>query len=409
MQDVEPAGLAVDPPAALDAAVTAAAATAETPLPGRRFRVVVAPDKFKGSLTAVEAAEAIGRGVREAVPDAEVRLLPIADGGEGTVDAAIASGFSRRAATVRGPSGDPVTATFALRDEAAVIEMAEASGLRRLTDGVPAPLTASTDGTGELVAAALAAGARRIVLGIGGSATTDGGAGMAQALGARMLDGGGADLPGGGGALVDLDRIDVSGLDGRLAGATVTVATDVDNPLTGPSGAAAVYGPQKGASADDVARLDAGLRRYAEVIERDLGLTIDRATGAGAAGGLGAGAMVFLGARRVSGVSAVLEIADFAGAIAGADLAITGEGSLDAQSLHGKAPIGVAAAAAAAGVPVVALAGRVELTDEQLRAAGICRARALLELQPDAALAQRDAAALLAQLAEDVVRSLPPR
>lgn len=370
------------------------------------MRIVVAPDKFKGSLTAVEAAEAVARGVLRADPGADVLLLPVADGGEGTVDAVVAAGFARHHATVAGPVGNPVTASYALKEGSAVIEMAEASGLRRLPGGVPAPLTASTSGTGELVTAALDAGARHLVLGVGGSATTDGGAGMAQALGARLLDADGAELAHGGAALAQLDRIDVGGLDARLRDVRVTVATDVDNPLVGPTGAAAVYAPQKGAGAADVERLEAGLRRYAEVVERDLGVPVAHVPGAGAAGGIGAGALAFLGARQESGIAAVLGIVGFAEAVRGADLVITGEGSLDEQSLFGKAPVGVAAAAAGAGVPVVALVGRLALSTAQLDGAGIRSARALLELEPDLTLAQSNGAALLARLAEELVRDL---
>lgn len=368
--------------------------------------VVVAPDKFKGSLTAREAAEAMASGVAAADPGAEVRLLPVSDGGEGFVEAAVAVGYARRTAVVRGPAGDDVEAVYAVRGATAVVEMAEASGLRRLPDGVPLPLTASTYGTGQLVRAALDDGATTVVLGIGGSATTDGGAGMAQALGARLLDARGEDLAPGGAALATLDRVDLSGLDARLAGAHVVVATDVDNPLVGPTGAAAVYGPQKGASAEDVAVLDAGLRRLAEVLERDLGVPLADVAGAGAAGGLGAGAMAFMGARQESGIDAVLEVVGFAEAVAGADLVLTGEGSLDEQSLFGKAPVGVAAAAGRLGVPVAALCGRLALDDAQVRGAGLQSARALLELQPDAGLAVRDAAALLARLTEEVVRDM---
>ena len=368
--------------------------------------VVLAPDKFKGSLTAAEAASAMAVGVRAAVPDAEVRLLPVSDGGEGFVAAAVTAGWTPRSAVVQGPCGDPVRAGYAARAGAAVLEMAEASGLRLLPDGVAAPLTASTRGTGELVLAALDGGARRLVLGVGGSATTDGGAGMAQALGARLLDAGGHELPPGGAALVGLDRVDVQDLDPRLRELDVVVATDVDNPLLGPDGAAAVYGPQKGASPGDVALLDAGLRRWAEVLRRDLGADVAHVPGAGAAGGLGAGAMALLGARQTSGIGAVLDIVGFDQALHGADLVLTGEGSLDQQSLFGKAPVGVAAAAGRAGVPVVAVVGRLVLDDAQVRDAGFSAARALLELQPDAGLAVADAAALLARLTEEVVRDV---
>lgn len=368
--------------------------------------VVVAPDKFKGSLSAVEAAEAMARGVRAAVPDAEVRLLPVADGGEGFVEAAVVAGYDRRTVVVRGPGGDDVTADLAVLGSTAVIEMAEASGLRRLAGGVPLPLTASSHGTGQLVLAALDAGASRLVLGVGGSATTDGGAGMAQALGARLLSSAGEELPPGGAALADLDRIDVGGLDARLAGVQVVVATDVDNPLVGPTGAAVVYGPQKGAGPEDVERLSAGLERWAEVVERDLGVPVAEAPGAGAAGGLGAGAIAFLGARQESGIAAVLEIVGFHEAVEGADLVLTGEGSLDEQSLFGKAPVGVAAAAGRAGIPVTALVGRLALGPAEVLDAGFASARALLELQPDAGLAVQDAAALLARLTEEVVRDM---
>jgi glycerate kinase len=369
-------------------------------------RVVVSPDKFKGSLTALEAAEAIAEGLRRGRPDVDPVLLPVADGGEGTVAAALAAGYGPRRVRVAGPTGEPVDALYAARGRAAVVEMAEASGLRRLPDGRSAPLTATTRGTGDLVRAALDAGVERLVLGIGGSATTDGGAGMAQALGARLLDADGRDLPPGGAALRDLDRLDLSGLDPRLAGLEVVVACDVDNPLTGPTGAATVYGPQKGATAADVPVLDAGLARWAEVLRRDVGADVAALPGAGAAGGLGAGTMALLGARLVSGIDLLLEVVGFAAAVEGADLVVTGEGALDEQSLHGKAPLGVAAAARRAGVPVVALVGRLEVDPERLRAAGVAHAFALLELEPDAARAQREAASLLARLAEQVAGRL---
>lgn len=363
------------------------------------MRVLVAPDKFKGSLTAVEAAEAIRRGVLAARPDAQVVMLPVADGGDGTVDAVVAAGFERRAVQVAGPTGEPVRASFAVRGTTAVVEMAEASGLRRLPGGRPAALTASSAGTGQLVVAALDAGARQIVLGIGGSATTDAGAGLAQALGVRLLDELGQELPPGGAALLRLDRVDTSDLDLRLRGATVTVACDVDNPLVGPRGAAAVYGPQKGADPQDVAVLDAALSRFAEVVSRDLGIDVAQLPGAGAAGGLGAGAVAFLGAQLTPGIGLLLDIVGFDQLVRGADLVITGEGSLDEQSLHGKAPVGVAAAARRAGVPVIALAGRVAVDAAALQAAGIGRAHALMELTDDVLTAQRDAAALLLRLA----------
>lgn len=368
----------------------------------RPVRIIVAPDKFKGSLTAVEAAGAIARGLSIGCPGATIVQLPVADGGEGTVDAAVAAGYERRTVVVQGPTGEPVDADLAVRGQTAVVEMAEASGLRRLPGGTPAALTASTYGTGELLRAALDAGARHIVLGVGGSASTDGGAGMAQALGARLLGPDGQQLPPGGARLADLARIDVTDLDPRLAAAEVVVASDVDNPLVGPHGAAAIYGPQKGASPQDVAELDAALSHYGKILRRDLGADVAMTPGAGAAGGTGAGAMAFLHARLTSGIELILDVVGFADALQGADLVITGEGALDAQSLYGKAPVGVAKVALAAGVPVTALVGRLEVDADQLAAVGITGARALVEIAPDAAAAQRDAATLLSRLAEQV-------
>ena len=382
------------------------------------MRVVVAPDKFEGSLRAGQAAEAIEAGLRRARPDAEVVRLPLGDGGAGTLDALLAAGFERVPVRATGPTGEPVAAAIAVdRPRArgpggssraprrAFVEMAEASGLKRLPGGRRAPLAATTYGTGELIRAALDGGARELVLGIGGSATTDGGAGMAAALGARLLDRDGADLPPGGAALLRLERIDIAGIDPRLASAKVTVACDVDNPLVGPEGAAAVYGPQKGAGPDDVLLLDSALRRYARVLAADLGLELAEVPGAGAAGGLGAGAMAFLGAELRPGIELVLELVGFDEAVAGADLVVTGEGKLDAQSLRGKAPVGVARAAAAHGVPVVAVAGAVEVADRELRAAGFEEAHALLELEPDPERAMAEAAPLLERLAERVGRA----
>ena len=368
----------------------------------RRPKIVVAPDKFKGSLTAVQAAQAIADGLRRSRADIDVVQLPVADGGDGTVAAALAAGYEPKTATVQGPTGEPVEATFAVRGEQAVLELAEASGLSRLPHGTRAPLTASTYGTGQLLLAALDAGCRSLILGVGGSASTDGGAGMAQALGARFLSAAGEEVGRGGAALLDLDRVDPTLLDPRLASTTVILACDVDNPLVGAQGAATVYGPQKGATSNDVELLDKALSHYAEVLHRDMGLHLSHRAGAGAAGGTGAGAIAFLGAVSSSGIELMLDVVGFARAVEGADLVITGEGSLDAQSLSGKTPVGVARAAASAGVPVIALVGRLEVGPDELRAVGITSARAILELEPDDILAQRDAAVLLARLAEEV-------
>ncbi len=369
------------------------------------MRIVVAPDKFAGTLTAEQAARAIEAGLLRARPDAEVVRVPVGDGGAGTLAAVLAAGFERVPLSVTGPTGEPVAAAIAVRGDEAFVEMAEASGLARLPGGVFDPLGASTYGTGELVRAALDRGARRIVLGIGGSATSDGGAGMAAALGVRFLDADGAPLPPGGAALLRLASIDAAGLDPRVAAVEVTLASDVDNPLVGPDGAAAVYGPQKGAGPDQVLLLDSALRRYARVLAAELGLDLAATPGAGAAGGLGAGAIAFLGSRVRPGIELVLDLVGFGAALAGAGLVVTGEGKLDAQSLRGKAPLGVARAATAEGVPVVALAGVVEVARRELRAAGFEEAHALTELEPDEERCRAEARPLLERLAERVGRA----
>ncbi|MBC2879097.1 MULTISPECIES: glycerate kinase [Streptomyces] len=362
--------------------------------------VLIAADKFKGSLTAVEVAAHLTAGLRRAAPGLDVTALPVADGGDGTVDAVVAAGFARRTARVTGPLGEPVEAAWALSGSTAVVEMAEASGLRHVPPGRRAPLTATTYGTGELVRAALDAGARRIVLGVGGSATTDGGAGMLAALGARFLDGAGRPLGPGGGALAALARADLSGLDGRLARTDVVLASDVDNPLTGPSGAAAVYGPQKGASPEDVAVLDAALGRLARALDPARA----SAPGAGAAGGLGYGALVGLGAGFRPGIEVLLDVVGFGEALTRADLVITGEGSLDAQTLYGKAVQGVATAARARGARVVAVCGRLELGWGDLVVLGVGRAYALSELEPDPERSMAEAGPLLERVGERIAR-----
>ncbi|MEY9815361.1 glycerate kinase [Streptomyces albogriseolus] len=363
-------------------------------------RVLVAADKFKGSLTAVEVAERVIAGLRRVRPDLRAEALPVADGGDGTVAAAVAAGFERHEVRVSGPLGDEVTAAYALRDGTAVVEMAEASGLQRLPEGVFAPLTASTYGSGELLRAALDAGARSIVFGVGGSATTDGGAGMLAALGARFLTASGEPVRPGGAALAELATADLSGLDPRLRSVEFVLASDVDNPLTGPKGAAAVYGPQKGASPEDVERLDAALAHLVKVLDAS---ALAASPGAGAAGGIGFAALL-VGARFRPGIEVMLDVLGFASALERADLVITGEGSLDEQTLHGKAPAGVAAAARAAGKDVVAVCGRLALAPEVLGRAGIRRAYALTDLEPDAAVCIAEAGPILERTAERIAR-----
>ncbi|MFF2146515.1 glycerate kinase [Kitasatospora sp. NPDC058190] len=342
--------------------------------------VVVAPDKFKGTLEGAEVAARIAAGIRRAAPGTEVRELPVADGGEGTLAAALAAGFTRVAAKVAGPTGLPVDAALAVRGDTAVVELAQASGLARLPGGRTAPLAAGSYGVGQLIGRAVSMGAKRIVLGLGGSACTDGGAGMVQALGVRLQDADGTELPPGGAALRKLDRIDVGRLAELLTGVEIVVACDVDNPLLGPRGATAVYGPQKGADGDDLVVLEEGLTRFADQVAAVTGRDVREAPGAGAAGGVGFAALALLGATMRPGIELLLELLGFDEAVRGARLVVTGEGCLDAQTLHGKAPAGVAAAAARAGVRVAAVAGRLELSEPEWRAAGFTAAIALTDL-----------------------------
>ncbi len=367
--------------------------------------VVIAPDKFKGTLTAAQVAAHVAAGLGRVRPGLKTVQVPVADGGDGTVDAAEAAGFRRIEIGVRGPTGKPVTASFALLDGTAVIESAQACGLSRLPGGVAAPLTATSRGVGELIIAAVRMRAKRIVLGLGGVACTDGGAGLVTALGGRLLDSSGAELPPGGAALARLDQVDASRLR-DLSGTEVIAATDVDNPLLGPRGAAAVYAPQKGASWQDVACLEEGLARWADVTEQSFGFAKRDEPGAGAAGGLGFAALGFLGATTQPGIELMLDLLSFDSHLSGAQLVITGEGALDAQTLHGKAPVGVARAAAAAApdLPVVAVAGVCSLTPDQLRSAGIARAYALADIEPDLARCRAEAGLLLEELAGRVAR-----
>jgi glycerate kinase len=342
-------------------------------------RVLLAPDKFKGTLTAAEVAAHVATGLRAVVPDVEVRVVPVADGGDGTLAAAEAAGFQRVAVTATGPTGMPRASAFGRRGSEAVVELAEISGLGQLPDGRLAPLAATSRGTGELIAAALDAGCRRVVVGVGGSASTDGGAGMVSALGAKLLDAEGNPVRAGGAALVDAVELDLSGLHPALREAELVVASDVDNPLTGPKGAAAVYAPQKGATPEQVEQLDQALGHWADLVAKATGTDRRDTPGAGAAGGVGFGLVAVLGATTRPGAQLVFELTGLLEELEAADLVVTGEGSLDRQTLHGKAPAAVAAAAREAGVPVVAVAGRVTLTGGEVADAGLAAAYALLD------------------------------
>ena len=370
------------------------------------MKIVIAPDSFKESLSAPEVAAAIARGWRQVFPEAELLLRPMADGGEGTVDAVLAAtGGERRECRVCGPLGEPVLAHWGwLGEGTAVLEMASASGLHHVPrDRRDATVTTSL-GTGELIRAALDAGATRIILGLGGSATNDGGAGLLQALGVRFLDAREVELPPGGAALARLARIDVGGLDPRLLQARLEIAADVDNPLCGPRGASRVFGPQKGADPLQVEQLDAALEHYARVVAATLGEDHSHHPGVGAAGGLGFAVRAFLHAGFRPGIELVAELSGLADAVEGADLVITGEGRLDSQSLHGKTPVGVARIARAAGVPVVALAGSLGEDYQALYAAGIDAAFALSPGPQSLEQAMTGAAAELQARACDLAR-----
>lgn len=370
------------------------------------MKLVIAPDSFKESLSARAVAEAIAAGWARVYPDAELLLCPMADGGEGTVDALLsATGGKLQQTRVSGPLGDPVEAHWGLLPDAqAIIEMAEASGLHRVEPARRDVLAASSHGTGELIRAALDAGVRRIVLGLGGSATNDGGAGLLAALGVRFLDREGQELPLGGAALARLSQIDLTGLDTRLAQIEVMVAADVDNPLCGPRGASAVFGPQKGASPEQVAQLDEALAHYADVMAATLGEDLRDFPGVGAAGGLGFAARAVLRAGFRPGVELVAELSGLVQAMQGADLVITGEGRLDGQSLHGKTPVGVARLARTAGVPVIALAGSLGEGYQRLYAEGIGAAFSLAPGPLSLEQAMAEAGPQLSARAADLAR-----
>lgn len=371
------------------------------------MKIVIAPDSFKDSLDAAGVARAIAGGLAEAWPGAELIECPMADGGEGTLDAIVAASHGeRRRQVVRGPLGQSVEAGWGwLADSrTAVIEMAQASGIQLVPQGQRDACRSSTWGTGELIAAALAAGAQRIVLAIGGSATNDGGSGMLRALGLRLFDAEGQALAEGGLALADLARIDASDLDPRLTEVCVEVAADVDNPLCGVNGASAIFGPQKGASPEQVQALDQALSHFADHCAQLLGEDLRDAPGCGAAGGMGFAAKAFMGARFRPGVEVVAELADLDTQVRGADLVITGEGRFDAQTLRGKTPMGVAKVAKRHGVPVVVLAGTLGEGYQQLYAHGIDAAFALASGPMSLEQACGDAAALLQARASDIAR-----
>ncbi|MGH2635599.1 MAG: glycerate kinase [Actinomycetota bacterium] len=375
------------------------------------MRVLVAPDKFRGTLSADEAARAIAAGWRRRRPGDDVTRVPMADGGEGTLEAIVAAlGGEVRAARVSGPLGDPVDAAFGLVDASAgrsgVVELARASGLQLVGAARNRPLRATTRGTGELILAAAREGVAELLVGVGGSASTDGGAGLAAALGVRLTDPDGRPLPDGGAALLRLDRVDLTALAPEVRGVRVVVASDVDNPLTGPRGAARVFAPQKGASPDDVLLLDRALAHYAAVLFRDLGFDVRSTRGAGAAGGAGAGLVAFLGAHVRPGVEVVMDAVDLRGRIARADVVVTGEGRFDASSLLGKVPMGVVAEAGRAGVRAGVLCGEAAIRPDGLLLESLVDRLGARRARDDASAALEE---LAAAVAEDWARPAEPQ
>ena len=371
------------------------------------LRIVIAPQAFKHSIGARAAATAIERGIRIAIPDAETTLIPVADGGDGTLAALIdTTGGQFHQATVTGPLVDPVAAQWGVMGDGqtAVIEMALASGLALIPDDRRDPRRATTYGTGQLMHAALDAGYSRIIVGLGGSATNDGGTGMAAALGVRFLDASGNDLPSGGAALADLSRIDASALHPALADATIIGATDVTNPLCGDTGASAIFGPQKGATPDMVAELDSCLSNLAAVVKSDLGLDVLDTPGSGAAGGLGAGLIAFAGAELRSGIDMVCDVLDFDRYVAAADLVITGEGRADRSTAFDKTPVGVARRARSFGVPTILLAGSLGPGYDLLYDHGIDAIVSIAEEPTDLSASLERGAELLERAAERAIR-----
>jgi glycerate 2-kinase len=369
-----------------------------------RGNIVLAPDKFKGSLTAEQAARAMARGVSRAAPAMTPVVCPVADGGEGTLDAVLAAGFERVDVDAPGPTGAPVRTAYARKGRRAVIEMADICGLQRLSGGQLAPATATSYGLGCVIARALDDGCRDVVITVGGSASTDGGAGMLMALGAEVRDSRGDAVAAGAVGLADAARLDLSGLHPGLRSATVTLAADVDSPLCGPLGAAAVYGPQKGVLPGQVDELNRGLARWADLVETAVGAQSRDAPGAGAAGGVGFAAIAALRARTTPGIEMILELVELERKLLGAKMVLTGEGSLDRQSLRGKAPVGVCRCAYAHGIPTFVIAGISALTGAEARTAGFAAVRTLNELEPDLARCTRNAAELLARATDRLIR-----
>ena len=373
------------------------------------MRIVIAPQAFKGSISALDAATAMSEGVKRVLPDAEVIAVPVADGGDGTLETLIeGSGGRNHSIDVTGPLGEKRSAEWGAMGDGltAVIEMARTSGLALVPEDRRNPLVTTTFGLGETIRQATYDGYRRFIIGIGGSATNDAGAGMAQALGVRLLDEYGNDLEFGGAALSRLERIDMSGLDDVVSACEFLVACDVNNPLTGPTGASAIYGPQKGATPEMIEELDAALSHFAEVAKRDIGVEISDVAGSGAAGGLGGGLIAFVGGQLRAGVDIVLDTVGLDDHLAGCDLVLTGEGSMDHSTIYNKAPVGVAERAKRLGIPVVGISGSLGAGFQDVHEHGIDALTSIMAGPMTLDQASRQAGELLANTAEQVMRML---
>lgn len=371
------------------------------------MKIVIAPQAYKGSISALDAAQAMSEGIRRIVPNADIALVPVADGGDGTLETLVEVSNGRvHDIEVTGPLGERLRAQWGAMGDGVtgVIEMARTSGLALVPNEKRNPLITTTYGLGEAMRSAMDAGFRRFIIGIGGSATNDAGAGMAQALGVRLLDSAGDDLEHGGAALARLHAIDMSGLDERIGKCEFLVACDVNNPLTGPTGASAIYGPQKGATPDMIDELDAALSHFARIVERDIGAAISETPGSGAAGGLGGGLIAFVNARLMAGVDIVLDTVNLDRYLPGADLVVTGEGSMDHSTIYNKAPVGVAERAKRLNIPVVDISGSLGKGFHDAHDHGIDAATSIVSGPMSLEDASLHAAELIADAAEEMMR-----
>ena len=366
------------------------------------MKIVIAPDSFKGSATSQEVSQWIKSGILSVIPECETTIIPIGDGGEGTLNAVVGAGFQKIDVDVMGPSGNTVHASFGIRGDVALVELAEASGLAALLDNLRIPLSATSYGTGQLITAALNHGARKIILAVGGSACTDAGAGALQALGASLKNRHGDEIALGGASLQDCVSVDTDSLDSRIKEVEFILASDVSNPLNGPQGAARIYAPQKGATPADVTLLQKALEHFAALA----GDRHSSSPGAGSAGGFGFMALTFLGAHCESGINTVLQLVEFERHLTGADLVITGEGRFDSQSLQGKAPLGILNIASRHGVPVVLICGQSSLNSSEKITAEFKSIRTLTSIEPDKRRCIRNPQPIIEKISASIAKEL---